>query len=392
MHILEWSRAKLHNDGGGHEGGEGRAVGEADAVAVALHNIFTHSHVRSALAQACSVSLDPENLLHRLLVYVSGWTADAEEVVASSPTLNVPGPAVNVSTEDWKVRCGTRLAQLQPNDVVFILDIVAAVLAGISFTSISATAILERAAELELTLSTFLVNRLYETFFKGNDDKDANTPLSASKGHRKINSIKRPLFAVSDSSVRLKTRRHLMLYTLHAIYQARALVFCCLQDLGIANVEAYLQMLEDTMWQLRGQVGAVVGSLTIDQLDATMGRNTRMPHAPFTHRLLLMPRMALQRLVLAHAVSVILGVSVGPLSEAGQLASFVLSCMRAEEHGGAMKEEDSSHALVLANSLSEEEWRSLVKFSNRRGCDRRLFGSCTGALPMEGLKSGFRSV
>ncbi|EKF27337.1 hypothetical protein MOQ_008942 [Trypanosoma cruzi marinkellei] len=329
-----------------------------DFMVVGLHEIFSHPRVRAALLQACGVSLDPEELLIHLLQYVSRWASEENEDEEAADA------DVNSGNEPSKVNTtSTTLSHLLPQEVLFILDIVATAVEGIIATSITAVTLLERAAELELTLSTFLVNRLHRTFFSGQieEEKEYGKLRDENKGNAVLKVSSSP-FAGEEDSVRPKMQRRLVLYTLHAIYQARELIFACLQDLGIQNVEAYLKMMEETMWQVQTNIGALVGPLSIDDLDATMSPSTHMRHAPYVHRATLLPQFVLQRLTLARSVSVALNVAVEPLTEARRLTTFVLCHMRLASEGGYLPEGETMRALELANRITEEEWKSIVEF------------------------------
>ncbi|KAF8278460.1 hypothetical protein TcBrA4_0113570 [Trypanosoma cruzi] len=336
-----------------------------DVMVAGLHEIFSHPRVRAALVQACGISLDPEELLIHLLQYVSRWASEENEDEGAADA------EANSGNEPSKVNTtSTTLSHLLPQEVLFILDIVATVVEGIIATSVTAVTLLERAAELELTLSTFLVNRLHRTFFsdKIEEEKEYGKSRNENKGNAVLKVPSSP-FAGGEEIVRPKMQRRLVLYTLHAIYQARELIFGCLQDLGIQNVEAYLQMMEETMWQVQKNIGALVGPLSIDELDAAMSLSTQMRHAPYVHRAILLPQFVLQRLTLARSVSVALNVAVEPLTEARRITTFVLCHMRLASEGGYLPDGETTRALELADRITEEEWKCIVEFGRpKRVC------------------------
>ncbi|ESL09551.1 hypothetical protein TRSC58_02726 [Trypanosoma rangeli SC58] len=349
------------------EGGTIEAVdthGE-DLMVAGLHEIFSNLRVREALMQACGVSLDPEELLIHLLKYVSRWASEEDEAEVEADS----------GKEFLKARAtSTKLSQLLPQKVLFILDLVATVMEGILATSITAISLLERAAELELTLSAFLVNRLHKTFFAGVEtEAEEDGKPQAEKGGNSVAALSSSSpFAGGEGSLRPKMLRRLVLYTLHAIYQARELTFACLRDLGIQNVEAYLRMMEETMWQVQTNVGALVGPLSIEELDAMMSLSTQMRHAPYVHRATLLPQLVLQRLTLAQSVSVALNVAVEPLTEARRLTTFVLCHLHFVSDGGYLPDGETARALELADRLTEEEWGCILQFGRPKRVRRAL--------------------
>ncbi|RNF27443.1 uncharacterized protein Tco025E_00305 [Trypanosoma conorhini] len=346
-----------------------KAHGE-DLMVAGLHEIFSHPRVRASLLQACGMSLDPEELLVHLLTYVSRWASEEDQAEESEDA-----EAESKAGKGFpKAKAtSTKLSRLLPEEVVFILDLVATVMEGVLATSITATALLERAAELELTLSTFLVNRLHKTFFAETAaEAEEDGKLQAEKRRNAGAALLSSPFAGGEGSVRPKMQRRLVLYTLHAIYQARELIFGCLQDLGIQNVEAYLQMMEETMWQVQTHVGALVGPLSIEELDAMMSLSTQMRHAPYVHRATLLPQLVLQRLTLARSVSVALNVAVEPLTEARRLTTFVLCHMRFVSDGGYLPDGETTRALELADRLTEDEWKCIVQFGRPKRVRRAL--------------------
>ncbi|RNF02752.1 hypothetical protein TraAM80_06267 [Trypanosoma rangeli] len=355
------------------EGGTIQAVdthGE-DLMVAGLHEIFSNLRVREALVQACGVSLDPEELLIHLLKYVSRWASEEDE----DEDEDEAEAEADSGKEFPKARAtSTKLSQLLPQKVLFILDVVATVIEGILATSITAIALLQRAAELELTLSAFLVNRLHKTFFAGMaTEAEEDGKPQAEKGGNSVEALSSSSpFAGGEGSVRPKMLRRLVLYTLHAIYQARELIFACLRDLGIQNVEAYLRMMEETMWQVQTNVGALVGPLSIEELDAMMSFTTQMRHAPYVHRATLLPQLVLQRLTLAQSVSVALNVAVEPLTEARRLTTFVLCHLRFVSDGGYLPDGETARALELANRLTEEEWGCILQFGRPKRVRRAL--------------------
>lgn len=344
--------------------GEDTVVGgtAASSTTVGLREIFSRPDIRAALIEACNVSMDPEHLLLRLLSYVSNWASEEEvneesgggDDAATNPEKD---EVTALGTEDQKLNVKTTLSRMEPQGVLFILDVVSTVLSGVVPTSISATSILERAAELELALSSFFVNKLHKTFLPVKEQNSREDDKLKKKNE------KSSLLLCSAAVIPQKMVHRLVLLTLNAIYSSRTLILSCLQDLGISNLDAYLQLLEESMWCLQQQVDALVGSLTVDDLCASLSITTQMRHAHTTQCPPLIPRFVLQRLMLARSTSMALGFTVGPASSARKLGNTVLSYMLVESEGGVLPDHEADLALSLADTLNEEEWSSLVHFT-----------------------------
>lgn len=288
--------------------------GDPGADFVALHHVVSHPVVRDALIQAAQLSMDPENILGHLIGYLTAWTLLDDNDVGCTPPIK-PDAA----------------------QVLFTLQIVATIVEGISPTSTTSSAVLEKSAELEMLLVALFTEHLRE-----------ETATSST------------LFV---PALRGKTRRQLCLHTLLALYQCREVTHGCLLDLGLQNVDAYLSMLDESLWQVTSNVGALVGRLTLEEVQATMSLTTRMQTAPYAHVRELLPQLALQRLTLAHSVSTALAVTVSPLADAKAMAHSVIRSLEGGEDG-----DDGTMAQVLnfADTITEVEWLSLVRFSKRK--------------------------
>nr|CCD16250.1 unnamed protein product [Trypanosoma congolense IL3000] len=335
-----------------------------------LLGIFRHAGVQAALLEACNVCLNPECLLLRVLSYVSPW-ASADDGDARDKESNELSRAKGADGDDAAVQVGVGLCRLTPGGVLFLLEIVSSVLRGVTPTSISASAVLEQVTELELVLSAFLVNGLFKAFFTEGGDggtEESQVPIEQRSAvevsaHR---SVRSSLFACANNAVRPKVRRHLVFGALSAIHNARALILSCLQDLGVSDLEGYLHLLEDSMWHLRHQIDAIVGPLTADDLSAAVSLSAQIRYALSTKCLPIVPLLALQRLTLARYVAVTLGIDVGPVAAARKLSALALSYMCGEGEGGLMSNGEVDLALLLANTLVEEEWSSVAYFARPR--------------------------
>nr|CAJ2467716.1 unnamed protein product [Leishmania braziliensis] len=323
-----------------------------------LRAMFSHPSVRQAVMAAAGTSLDPESLLGRLSSVAAELVEARNGKISSGAQDEEQGEAASTATSPWTHD------DAQVQRMLLALELMEALLAGVVPTSVSASALLEHAAQLELLLSA--------SFMTAVEELQRVNPAAA---------------AARDSGTRardlngdlLHDRRLLMIQHIYTIRQCRAVTILCLQDLGTQHVHDYLRMLEDVLWQLTSHVGNLVGSLTLAELQPLLQAHPEWynnsevvapsPSVPGQLQLeLLPPSLILQRLSLARTVTVALGTHAGPEAELRDMVAHLWDCLGNDRLDTAAKAHlrPAGVSLWLANQMTSEEWVSLVALGKEK--------------------------
>ncbi|CAG9569342.1 conserved hypothetical protein [Leishmania major strain Friedlin] len=310
-----------------------------------LRAVFSLPPVRQAVMEAAGTSLDPESLLRRL----SGVAAELEEDNKSSSSSSSAQDEKQVELSSTARSC-RKHDDARVQRMLLALELMEALLAGVTPTCVSASAVLEHTTQLELLLSSSFMAAVEE------------------------------LKGVCGEA--LDDRRALMIQHMYTIRQCRAVTILCLQDLGTQQVHDYLRMLEDALWQLTSHVGNLVGSLTLAELQPLLrphparygGSEVLAPSPSALEQLqvqLLPSSLILQRLSLARAVTVALGTHAGPAEELRDMVSYLWDCLGqgghdADEETTPPQRRSGGVSLWLANQMTSEEWVSLVALGKEK--------------------------
>ncbi|CAJ1986412.1 hypothetical protein conserved [Leishmania donovani] len=310
-----------------------------------LRAVFSLPPVRQAVMEAAGASLDPESLLQRL----SGVAAELEEGNKGSNSSSAHDEE-QVKPSSAARPCRKRHDDARLQRMLLALELMEALLAGVTPTCVSAGAVLEHTTQLELFLNSSFMAAVEE--LKG---------------------------VCGDA---LDDRRALMIQHMYTIRQCRAVTILCLQDLGTQQVHDYLRMLEDALWQLTSHVGSLVGSLTLADLQPLLrshsarygGSEVLAPSPSALEQLpvqLLPSSLILQRLSLARAVTVALGTHAGPAEELRDMVSHLWDCLGqdghdADEAAAPQQRRSGGVSLWLANQMTAEEWASLVALGKEK--------------------------
>ncbi|CBZ24078.1 conserved hypothetical protein [Leishmania mexicana MHOM/GT/2001/U1103] len=318
--------------------------GDTASAIRSLRAVFSLPPVRQAVMEAAGTSLDPESLLRRL----SGVAAELEEDDKGSNSRRAhdeeEGDMPSTARPCWE----DDDARVQRT--LLALELMEALLAGVTPTCVSASAVLEQTTQLELLLSSSFMAAVEETKYSYGD-------------------------ALDD-------RRLLMIQHMYTIRQCRAVTIFCLQDLGTQQVHDYLRMLEDALWQLTSHVGNLVGSLTLAELQPLLrphparygGSDVLASSSSVLEEIqvqLLPPSLILQRLSLARAVTVALGTHAGPAEELRDMVSHLWDCLGQDGHDAdeattPPQRPSGSVSLWLANQMTADEWVSLVALGKEK--------------------------
>ncbi|CAJ1005982.1 hypothetical protein Q4I28_001299 [Leishmania naiffi] len=325
-----------------------------------LRAMFSHPSVRQAVMAAAGTSLDPESLLGRLSSVAAELVEARNGKISSGAQDEEQGEAASTATSHWTHNA----AQVQR--MLLALELMEALLAGVVPTSVSASALLEHAAQLELLLSA--------SFMTAVEELQRVNPAAAAAAARDSGTRARSLYGDL-----LHDRRLLMIQHIYTIRQCRAVTILCLQDLGTQHVHDYLRMLEDVLWQLTSHVGNLVGSLTLAELQPLLQAHTEWynnsevvapsPSVPGQLQLeLLPPSLILQRLSLARTVTVALGTHAGPEAELRDMVAYLWDCLGKDRLDTAAKAHlrPAGVSLWLANQMTSEEWVSLVALGKEK--------------------------
>ncbi|TPP49110.1 hypothetical protein CGC21_0415 [Leishmania donovani] len=310
-----------------------------------LRAVFSLPPVRQAVMEAAGASLDPESLLQRL----SGVAAELEEGNKGSNSSSAHDEE-QVKPSSAARPCRKKHDDARLQRMLLALELMEALLAGVTPTCVSAGAMLEHTTQLELLLNSSFMAAVEE--LKG---------------------------VCGDA---LDDRRALMIQHMYTIRQCRAVTILCLQDLGTQQVHDYLRMLEDALWQLTSHVGSLVGSLTLADLQPLLRSHSARyggsevlapsPSALEQLRVQLLPSsLILQRLSLARAVTVALGTHAGPAEELRDMVSHLWDCLGqdghdADEAAAPQQRRSGGVSLWLANQMTAEEWTSLVALGKEK--------------------------
>ncbi|KPA74735.1 hypothetical protein ABB37_09038 [Leptomonas pyrrhocoris] len=329
-----------------HEEGQDTAVSEAEEQLnlVALRGVFRRSRVRSALADAAGTSLDPESLLLHLTSIASSLEEDGADERAASHT-SIDDEAI--SDEEAKrhaQRHGTASAHAaaRMQRTLLTLEVMEAVLEGVVPTSVSASAVLEQTTQLELLLTSSFMKRVE---------------------------------AAQQQQQQQQQQRAVVLQHVCTIRQCRAVTALCLHDLGSQQIHDYLVMLDETLWQLSTDVGQLIGTLTLTDLQPLLEENA-MDGVPSSAVSLLLPSLVQQRLSLARTVTAALGTSAGPAQQLHDMVAYMWDCIQGKDHAG--RQHHLQHrrppqpdardyvSLLLASQMNAEDWVSLVALGKEK--------------------------
>ncbi|KAG5485103.1 hypothetical protein CUR178_08074 [Leishmania enriettii] len=332
-----------------------------------LRVVFSLSSVRLAVMEAAGASLDPESLLLRLM----GVAAELEAGINRRSSSSGGHP----QDEEQDERLPTARPRWEHEDaelqrMLLALELMEALLAGVAPTSVSASAVLEQTTQLELLLNASFMAAVEEL------KSVSSAPVALDGDGSEVDKVGGDV---------LHDRRLLLIQHMYTIRQCRAVTVLCLQDLGTQHVHDYLRTLEDALWQLTNHVGYLIGSLTLAELQPLLKPHPERCNAsevvgPWSsvsaplqlQPQLLLPSLVLQRLSLARAVSVALGIRVGPAEELRDMAAHLWDCLGHDGHGAdatTQKQQplqSTGVSLWLANQMTAEEWASVVALSTEK--------------------------
>ncbi|GET86172.1 hypothetical protein, conserved [Leishmania tarentolae] len=345
---------------------------DAASATRSLRAVFSLPPVRQAVLEAAGTSLDPESLLQRL----TNVAAELEEgTKRSSSNSNAQDKAQDklssAAAPFWKHD------DARVQHTLLALELMEALLAGVTPTCVSASAVLEQATQLELLLNSSFMTAVEEL---KKVDSAAATAAAATTAAVALDEEVEPNDACGDA---FDDRRLLVIQHMHTIRQCRAVTIRCLQDLGTQQVHDYLRMLEDALWQLTSTVGHLVGSLTLVELTPLLqphptrdgGSKVLAPLPSALEQLqvqLLLPSLILQRLSLARAVTVAIGTHAGPAEELRDMVAYLWNCLGQDGDDAdeapqqQQQRQPGGVSLWLANHMTANEWASLVALGKER--------------------------
>lgn len=288
----------------------------------ALRLVFRLPAVRRALVEAAGMSLDPESLL----LHLTAIAADVEDAATAK------SDADETEEEEGSTEQRTLLA----------LEVMAAVLEGVTPTSVSASAVLEQTTQLELLLSSSFMQSV-----------EAANRISETS-----------VAAAASQQLRQVVVQHMC-----TVRQCRAVTALCLQDLGSQQVRDYLLMLDETLWQLSTDVGQLMGSLSLNDLHTWVSVEAAAGDAaaavPSVSQMLLLPTLVLQRLSLARAVTAALGTTAGPAAQLKEMVAYIWDCLGGEG-SSVQPAARGGLSLLLANAMRAEDWASVIALGKER--------------------------
>ncbi|KAG5511299.1 hypothetical protein GH5_07547 [Leishmania sp. Ghana 2012 LV757] len=332
-----------------------------------LRAVFSLAPVRQAVMEAAGASLDPESLLLRLI----SVAAELEEGINRRRSSSSGNP----QNEEQGERLPTAMPRWKHDDaevqrMLLALELMEALLAGVAPTSVSASAVLEQTTQLELLLNASFMAAVEEL------KSVSSAPVALDGDGSEADKVGGDI---------LHDRRLLLIQHMYTIRQCRAVTVLCLQDLGTQHVHDYLHTLEDALWQLTSHVGNLIGSLTFAELQPLLQSHPERcsasevvaPSSSVSGPLqlqpqLLLPSLVLQRLSLARAVSVALGIRAGPAEELRDMAAHLWDCLGHDRLGAdatTQKQQSlqsTGVSLWLANQMTAEEWASVVALSTEK--------------------------
>ncbi|KAG5486449.1 hypothetical protein LSCM4_07380 [Leishmania orientalis] len=346
------------------------ADGNSDTASTirSLRAVFSLAPVRQAVMEAAGASLDPESLLLRLI----SVAAELEEGINRRRSSSSSG---NPQDKEQDERLSTARPRWKHDDaevqrMLLALELMEALLAGVAPTSVSASAVLEQTTQLELLLNASFMAAVEEL------KSVSSAPVALDGDGSEADKV--------GGNV-LHDRRLLLIQHMYTIRQCRAVTVLCLQDLGTQHVHDYLRTLEDALWQLTSHVGSLIGSLTFAELQPLLQSHTEQcnasevvaPSSSVSAPLqlqpqLLLPSLVLQRLSLARAVSVALGIRLGPAEELRDMAAHLWDCLGHDGLGAEATTQKQQPlqttgvSLWLANQMTAEEWASVVALSTEK--------------------------
>lgn len=360
--------ALLGRDGAAGEVGRGVSLVDAAELSslTALRDVFRLTRVRRALTDAAGMLLDPESLL----LHLTSIASELEDGMESANGVKDGNPTTQDTKKDDLVTA------THTQRTLLTLEVIEVVLEGVVPTSVSASAVLEQTTQLELLLTSSFMKAV-EALSSATADEDGSTSKEQSSSD-----------GVHEEEQ--QQRRAVIVQHARAIRQCRAVTALCLQDLGSQQVREYLLMLNETLWQLNTDVGQLLGTLTIDELQPLLGdmsttaNDASAEDASSLSSLLLLPSLVLQRLSLTRAVTAALGTTAGPATQLHAMVAYVWSCIT-----GTMDEKDNDvdkrknnrsdagrHAkrcrtsgyrsLLLASQMRSEDWISVVTLGKEK--------------------------
>ncbi|KAK7201864.1 hypothetical protein NESM_000253800 [Novymonas esmeraldas] len=315
-----------------------------------LRAVLALPAVRRATVEAAATSLDPESLL----LHLSSIAAELED------------------------SHGDRKGDASVQRVLLALEVMEACLAGVTPTSVSASAVLEQTTQLEMLLASSALTAVAALKSASDDDGDGAESTSTASAAA------------------------LVLQHLRTIYHCRGLTRLCLQDLGTAQVHDYLRMLEEALWQVSSHVGGLVGSLTLLELQPLLDAVPSSLAEP-----LLLPSLVLQRLSLARAVGAALGVEAGPAEELHAMVAYMWDCLGRDGDGATSATTTTTAAagaprmhrertvdvpLSLANEMPAEEWVSLTALGKPKHARRSMTALLLRSATVQWLSRCLRGI
>eukprot|EP00796_Vickermania_ingenoplastis_P011365 gene11365-7871_t len=295
-----------------------------------------HPVVRDTYLEACRQTMDAEQMLQYFIRFL---TAVGDEK-AEGPTA------------------------VDPQSLLLLLRTLSLTLVGLPCAAAISRRVLELSTELDLLLGDFLSQRLEPLLLRYGGTASAVG------------------CTMEEAQV---IRAELWREGLEALFHCRALTEVCLQDLGEDSIRDYIEMLEETLWQVSTQVDVVCGSEhRIQDLEEVLGPL----HAPKQHEssdpvlaavekaavVAIVQQLVLQRLRLARSIAVLLqrddDIRCSQAAGLKSMVKYVLSSFGSFQAlvppSTAAAAMDSSvvgalavSCVMLANHLVEEEWRAL---------------------------------
>lgn len=258
-----------------------------------LYSLISREAIRAAMVAAIEESMDTESLL--MFIGRLAETAASTDIQSA----------------------------LALEKAVVMLDTLSICAQGISVNSLTASMIAEKVAEVDLLVVSGLSD------------------------------IKAALDSSDEESKGLEVPHRVVVRSVcQAALQLRKLMDRCFVDLGVENIEKFLDVFEESLWQFSAKIEEVAGCLGAQELQAML---------PCAEDRELVSDLVLQRLALSHSVLTILDRHISSKSEAKGMASFVLDTFAARE---ARKKESRSDDWLM--TISRQEWSALARFGQKK--------------------------
>ncbi|KPI90632.1 hypothetical protein ABL78_0228 [Leptomonas seymouri] len=306
----------------------------------ALRSVFRLSPVRRALTEAAGVSLDPESLL----LHLTNIASELEEGSANEQAHGCETKHDEEKVRESESSTSFKHASAHIQRTLLTLEVIESVLEGIVPTPVSACAVLEQTTQLELLLTSSFMKCV-----------EAAQQQAASAGYYS------------------QQQRLIIIHHACTIRQCRAVTALCLQDLGSQQILEYLVMLDETLWQLGTDIGQLIGTLTITELQPFLGLSPsddmKLPSAMSAS--LLLPSLVLQRLSLARSVTASLGTTAGPAQQLREMVAYIWNFIQGKDctdkhHYHLQSDAEDYASLLLANQMSSEDWVSVVALGKEK--------------------------